>query len=71
MTDHSLLFEMCIVGIIGLISIIFCLVIYIKYKEDKNWAIGRIVLLGSAIGLGILVTIFEILWFCMYLGLQV
>jgi hypothetical protein len=71
MTDPNLLLEMFIVGFIGIVSICFGLIIYIKHKEDKGWDKARWVLMAAVISVGIMVTIFEIVWLCMYLGLPV
>jgi heme/copper-type cytochrome/quinol oxidase subunit 2 len=71
MEQDTLLLEMTIVGILCTIAIIFCVYFYIKYHDDKGYAKARPIILGGTISLSILTTIFEIIWFCMYLGLPV
>jgi len=71
MTEPNLLAEMIIVGFVGAVSIAFCLTLFIKHHEEKDWAVARTILLGSSISLGVMVIVFEIVWFCLYLGLPV
>jgi len=69
--SYSLLLEMTIVGIMCGLVVAFCIFFCIKYHKDKSYEKARAIILGGTIGLSLLTTIFEIVWFCMYLGLPV
>jgi hypothetical protein len=71
MEQYNLLLEMVIIGVLCSIMIIFCILFCIKHHEDKSYEKARSIILGGTIGLSILTTIFEVAWFCMYLGLPV
>ena len=71
MEQYNLVLEMTAIGIISSIVIAFCIFFCIKYREDKTYEKARLIILGCTIGLSIMATLFEIIWFCMYLGLPV
>jgi len=68
---HELLVEMLIVGIIGLVSIGFGTWFLITHWHEKDWEKLRAFFLGGIIFMAVMVSIFEIVWFCMYTGLPV
>ena len=71
MEQYNLLLEMTSIGIMCGLVVAFCICFCIKYHEDKSYEKARAVILGGTIGLSLLTAIFEIVWFCMYLGLPV
>jgi len=71
MTAPDLLLEMIIVGLIGLASITTGIIAYVKHLVDKDYENIRWFLLASIIFVGIMTTIFEGIWLCIYLGLPI
>lgn len=71
MTEPNLLFEMSIVGFIGIVAIAIGLFLFTKHLHEKDWDKARPVMLASTIFVSIVLMIFETIWLCMYLGLPV
>ena len=62
---------MAIVGVFGIAAIIICLFVFIHYKDKYWWQGAKWLLIGSMAGVSFMVALFEIIWFCMYLGLSI
>ena len=68
---HELLVEMLIVGIIGIISISAGLWVLLRNWHEKDWERLRIFFVAGVIFMTFMTSLFEIIWFCMYIGLPV
>lgn len=68
---HELLVEMLIVGIIGMLSIGGGLWILLRNWHEKDWERLRMFFVAGVIFMAVMTTIFEVVWFCMYISLPV
>ena len=72
MEKQSLLFEMIIVAIICIPTIVYCdFYLFSKYKNDKDWDGVRILLSICSIVVSLFFMIFEVVWCCKVLNLPV
>jgi len=70
MKDQQLLLEMIIAAVMCIPAILWGVWFLIKYREDKLHK-GRTFVITAVITLSVVFSIFETVWFCMYLGLPV